>query len=32
MPEAIFVHDRHGNAEINMYTKFHIHALYVVQV
>ena len=27
-----FVHDRHGNAEIHMRTKFHLHALYGVQV
>ena len=32
MPEAIFVHYRHGNAEIHMRTKFHLHALYDVQV
>ena len=32
MPEAIFVHDRYGNAEIHMRTKFHLHALYGVQV
>ena len=27
-----FVHDGHGNAEIHMRTKFHLHALYGVQV
>ena len=27
-----FFHDRHGNAEIHMRTKFHLHALYGVQV
>ena len=27
-----FVHGRHGNAEIHMRTKFHLHALYGVQV
>ena len=32
MPEASFVHGRHGNAEIHMRTKFHLHALYGVQV
>ena len=31
MPEAIFVHDHHGNAEIQMSTKFHSHALYGLQ-
>ena len=32
VPEAIFFHGRHGNAEIQMRTKFHFHALYGVQV
>ena len=27
-----FVHGCHGNAEIHMCTKFHLHALYGVQV
>ena len=27
-----FVHDCHGNAEIHMRNKFHLHALYGVQV
>ena len=27
-----FFHDRHGNAEIHIHTKFHLHALYGVQV
>ena len=29
---AFFVHGRHGNAEIHMRTKFHIHALRGLQV
>ena len=32
MPEAIFVDGRDGNTEIHMRTKFHLHALYGVQV
>ena len=32
MPEGVLVHGRHGNAEIHMRTKFHLHALYGVQV
>ena len=33
MPEAIFfADDHHGNTEIHMRTKFHLHALYGVQV
>ena len=31
MPEGIFAQGRHGNAEIHMRTKFHLHALYGVQ-
>ena len=31
-PRPFFVHDRHGNAEIHMRTKFHLHALHGVQV
>ena len=27
-----FVHSRHGNTEIHMRTKFHLHALHGVQV
>ena len=27
-----FVHGCHGNAETHMFTKFHLHALYGVQV
>ena len=27
-----FVHGHHGNAEIHMHTKFHLHALYGLQV
>ena len=29
MPEATFVHGRHGNAELHMHTKFHLNALSV---
>ena len=32
VPEAIFVDGRHGNAKIHVCTKFHLHALYGVQV
>ena len=32
VPEAIFVHGRHGNPEIHMHTKFHLHALYGVHI
>ena len=32
MPEAIFVSGCHGSTEIHMCTKFHLHALYCVQV
>ena len=32
MPEAIFVSGCHGNTEIHMCTKFHLHTLYGVQV
>ena len=32
MPEAIFVPGCPGNAEIHMHTKFHLRALYGVQV
>ena len=31
-PRPFFVHGCHGNAEIHMRTKFHLHALYGVQV
>ena len=31
-PRPFIVHGRHGNAEIHMCTKFHLHALYGVQV
>ena len=30
-PEAIFVDDCHGNANIHMRTKFHLHALHGLQ-
>ena len=29
---SFFVHGRCGNSEIHMHTKFHLHALYSVQV
>ena len=32
MPEAIFVHGRHGNAEIHMRNKFNFHTLHGLQV
>ena len=32
MPEAIFVDSRHGNTEIHMRTKFHLHVLYGEQL
>ena len=31
-PRPFFVDDRHGNIEIHMRTKFHLHALYGEQV
>ena len=32
VPETIFVHDYHGNAEIHMRTKFHFHVLHGLEV